>query len=127
MNENNYGIRKKRILFTVIIITLLAIAALYASLNPHVRQWISYHSEPSDAFIEQVSRLYENPDYCTITDEEGNDISETFYSDRRVISYEYINILLMSTHPESKAIHPCISNHRCLPACFACSNVLITR
>ena len=81
MKENNYSIRKKRILFTVIIITLLAIAALYASLNPHVRQWISYHSEPSDAFIEQVSRLYENPDYCTITDEEGNDISETFYLD----------------------------------------------
>lgn len=83
MKENNSGIRKKRILFTVIIITLLAIAVLYASLNPHVRQWISYHSEPSDAFIEQVSRLYENPDYCTITDEEGNDISEAFYSDTR--------------------------------------------
>lgn len=81
MKKNNYSIRKKRILFTVIIITLLAIVTLYASLNPHVRQWFRYHSEPSDAFIEQVSRLYENPDYCTITDEEGNDISETFYSD----------------------------------------------
>lgn len=80
MKKVNNDIKKKHVTVAVITFILLAIIGLYIAFKPYIQEYAKYHLEPSDAFIEQISRLYENPDYCTVIDEKGDDISKSFYA-----------------------------------------------
>ncbi len=77
---------KKKAVIAVIAV-LVVVAAIVIYNLPDISAWMEKNSAPSEDFVEFFTGFYEEPDRCSVLDENGMDVTDEFY-DATVGFYE---------------------------------------